>query len=280
MVNKALAMANKKLAIINGRRVLVDAATKIRQDSDRQYNQARNQRQSEYVKFYHSAAWLKTREQVLIRDDSICQRCGLAASLVDHIIPSEDDWDDRLNQDNLQALCRDCHYWKTRRETTKRKKGQQRAMTITVVAGYPGSGKSTYVLDHAGPHDMIYDYDRLMSALTGKPGHDHNIDVNDYIQLFYELILRKLKAEQTFDNVWLVMTYPDDKLDSLLTSRDLRHIMLDTSKDDCIKRLSHDKRDVVSLLKVLDKVDKLKAENKFDKFKVVKNTKFKKQKSF
>lgn len=279
-IKEVVSIGSKKLAIINGRRVLVDATTRIRQDSDREYNQARNQKQSDYIKFYHSAEWLHTREQVLTRDNGMCQRCGLAATLVDHIIPSEDDWDNRLDQDNLQSLCRDCHYWKTRRETIKRKKGLTRAMTITVLAGYPGSGKSTYVTDHAGPHDLIYDYDRLMAALTGQPMHQGNIDVNDYIQLIYEMLLRKLKAEQTFANVWIVLTYPDDKLDSLLASQEVRHIMLDTSRDECIQRLNHDKRDVVQLLKVLDKIDKLKSESKFDKFKIVSNEKRKNNSNF
>lgn len=264
-------MPSKKLAFINGRPQLVDANARVRSDADRQYNRVRNEQQSDYLKFYHSNEWKQLREQILIRDNSLCQHCGLQASLVDHIVPSEDDWEDRTNADNLQALCRDCHYWKTRRETTKRKKGQHRAMKITVIVGYPASGKSTYVKRHQGQHDLVYDYDHLMTALTGLPLHQGNIDANDYVQLIYELILRKLKAEQTFDHVWLVMTYPDDKLDTLLASRDVEHILIDTDRDTCMQRLSKQGRDVSQLIKAMNKLDELKSQNKFKKFKEIKN---------
>lgn len=262
-------MPSKKLVFINGKRQLVDSAQRVRTDADRTYNQHRNQTQSEYLKFYHSTEWQHTRQSVMMRDAYLCQRCGLEATLVDHIVPSEDDWEDRMNQDNLQSLCRDCHYWKTRRETAKRKKGLRRSMRINVVAGYPASGKTTYVHNHIGKHDLVYDYDALMSALTGLPMHEDNIDANDYVRLTYELILRKLKAEQSFDTVWIIMTYPDDKLDSLLVNRDLHHIMLDTSKDVCIQRLNQQHRNVPQMLKVMSRVDELKAEGKFDGFKIV-----------
>jgi tRNA uridine 5-carbamoylmethylation protein Kti12 len=142
-------------------------------------------------------------------------------------------------------------------------------MQINIIAGYPGSGKSTYVRDHVGQHDLVYDYDALMAALTGLPLHVHNIDAHDYVSLIYELIMRKLKAEQTFDNVWIIMTYPDERLDSLLVSRDLHHYMLSTSKDVCIQRLINDKRNIQQLTKVFNKIDELKSIGKFENFKII-----------
>ena len=262
-------MPNAKLVFINGRRQLVPIGTRIRQDSDRQYNQHRAQTKQDYLAFYHSTAWQHTRQAVLLRDNGVCQRCGMPATLVDHIIPSEDDWVDRLNEDNLQSLCKDCHYWKTRRETVKRKKGQARAMRINIIAGYPGSGKTTYVKRNLGQHDLVYDYDALMAALTGLPEHTGNIDANDYVQLIYELMLRKLKAEQTFEQVWIIMTYPDEKLDSLLVSRNLHHIMLSTSRAECIDRLNKNHRNLSQVMKAINKVDELKREGKFDSFEIV-----------
>ena len=76
-------MPSKKLAFINGRPQLVDANARVRSEADRQYNRVRNEQQSDYLRFYHSNEWKQLREQILIRDNSLCQRCGLQASLVD-----------------------------------------------------------------------------------------------------------------------------------------------------------------------------------------------------
>lgn len=258
-----------KLAYVNGRPALVPANQRVRQQSDRQYNQHRAQAKPEYLAFYRSAAWLHVREQALLRDDYLCQRCGLEATLVDHIVPSEDDWDNRLSLDNLESLCRDCHYWKTRRETIKRKKGSVRAMRINIVCGYPASGKTTYVRAHTGNHDLIYSYDDLMAALTGLPDHVHSMDAADYVDIFYELLIRKLKAEQTFETVWIIRTFPDDKLDSLLVNRDLHHLLIDTSRTVVEARLAKQNRLSDSMKQTLNNFDEAKANGKFSKFKIV-----------
>jgi hypothetical protein len=46
---------------------------------------------------------------------------------------------------------------------------------LTVVVGPPASGKSTWVLLHAKPTDVVIDFDRLAVALSGPGGdpHDH-----------------------------------------------------------------------------------------------------------
>jgi len=262
----------KKLVVINGRRQLVPADYHPRSDSDKQYNKKRNRDNKEYVTFYKHAAWLHTRENVLNRDLSTCVRCGLEATLVDHIIPSEDDWEDRLNIDNLESLCQRCHNLKTKREWLKKHKGVRRTMNIHIVIGYPASGKSTFVARHMTDNDLIYDYDLLTSSLDGSMlnvlrtndvqannelVHKHNIDVNDYVQSFYELILRKLKSEQTFNNVWLIMTKPDERLLTLFATYNIDWLMLDTTKDECIKRLTKQHRDTTNTYKLMNDVDRL-----------------------
>ncbi|MCH4170677.1 MAG: HNH endonuclease [Lactobacillus sp.] len=259
----------KKLAFVNGRRVLVDYDTHIRKDNDQQYNKSRRMNDSSYLAFYKGSLWRKTREQVLMRDNYMCQRCGLDATLVDHIIPSKDDWDDRLNPDNLQSLCKSCHYLKTKSENTKRDKGVNRPMRITLVAGYPGSGKTEYVKQHLTEHDLIYNYDELMHASTGLPKYQGNVDVYDYIQLILDMMLRKLKSEVTFNQVWLVMTIPDARIDTLLVNHELRHVRLKTSRQDCLKRLTQDDRDVNALTQVMNRVDDATHEGLFDKFELI-----------
>lgn len=261
-----------KLAIVNGKRVRVPIDYRNRTDSDKAYNQKRNRENKEYVSFYKTTAWRHTREQVLLRDYSTCVRCGLEGNIVDHIVPSEDDWEDRLNVDNLETLCQRCHNLKTRREWIKKNKGRDRAMKIHAVIGYPASGKSTYVARHMTSHDLVYDYDLISSSLDGsmlnvlrtndieandKAIHKHNIDVNDYVQMIYEMILRKIKAEKTFNNVWLIMTKPDDRLTTLLASYDVDWLMLDTSKEECINRLHKQHRDTTNSYNLMNEVDRL-----------------------
>ncbi len=162
----------------------------------------------------------------------------MEAELVDHIIPSKDDWSDRLNSNNLQSLCRACHRAKTKREWMKHHKGMARYMNINVVTGLPASGKSTYVKRHITEHDLIYDYDELMQALSGLPTRHRNHDIHDYIMLFFDQMLRKLKAEQTFNNVWIIRTLPDKRIDTLLSNyHHINHIVVMTDPNVCEQRL-------------------------------------------
>lgn len=69
--------------------------------------------------------WQKVIEHILRRDNGLCQHClrnGTirAASEVDHIKRIADGGGD--DDDNLQALCHDCHADKTATEGGKRRK--------------------------------------------------------------------------------------------------------------------------------------------------------------
>lgn len=63
--------------------------------------------------FYHSAAWHKARELVLMRDRYMCVRCKRPAEEVHHIIrlspENITDINITLNPQNLISLCGDCH---------------------------------------------------------------------------------------------------------------------------------------------------------------------------
>ena len=137
-----------KLTFINGKPTLVSYDKIVRKDNDKAYNFHRNVEENDYVKFYHSTEWKHKRQEILERDYGLCQRCGMDAELVDHIIPSKDDWSDRLNNDNLQSLCRGCHKIKTKREWMKHHKGLERSHLITlnpVNVGFLGMTNQTFL---------------------------------------------------------------------------------------------------------------------------------------
>lgn len=82
------------------------------------------QRNKKHDRFYHSAAWKKVRNLIKIRENGLCQQCLsekriTVGTIVDHIIPMSVDWDKRLEENNLQLLCIECHNKKTAEDLQK-----------------------------------------------------------------------------------------------------------------------------------------------------------------
>ena len=71
------------------------------------------------AKFYSSYTWRKLRKQILLRD-GICQMClknknkYVTANVVDHIVPINKGGP-KYDANNLQALCKKCHDFKSRK---------------------------------------------------------------------------------------------------------------------------------------------------------------------
>lgn len=93
--------------------------------------------------------WRKLRGMYL-RSHPVCVVCRDAgriveATEVDHIVAKRAGGTDHWN--NLQALCKPCHSRKTAMEN----QGASGAMTpVTLVAGPPGAGKTTYASERIG----------------------------------------------------------------------------------------------------------------------------------
>lgn len=83
-----------------------------------------------YMEFYHSKEWRNKRKQVLLRDKYLCQSClrkGYVNPVkkgqrfyVHHIIELKDDWEKRLDINNLETVCAECHLESHRGQRRKR----------------------------------------------------------------------------------------------------------------------------------------------------------------
>lgn len=74
----------------------------------------------------YGSQWDKTRLRILRRDNGLCQPCLRAgrvtsARAVDHIVPKSEGGTDV--DDNLQAICIECHKAKTAAESVRARKG-------------------------------------------------------------------------------------------------------------------------------------------------------------
>ena len=67
-----------------------------------------------YAEFYNSTAWKNLRNQKFGDANGLCELCYKEGIIkqgreVHHIIPIEENWNKRLDYDNLILLCSDCH---------------------------------------------------------------------------------------------------------------------------------------------------------------------------
>lgn len=74
----------------------------------------------EYKRFYDTKEWKELRYQVLLEAGFICEMCNRnEATIGDHKIPTKVRWDLRLDRDNVQGVCPECHNKKTAEDIIK-----------------------------------------------------------------------------------------------------------------------------------------------------------------
>lgn len=162
--------------------------------------------------FTGTAQWRRIRREVLERDEYRCRvhgpHCKVDANEVDHIVPVADGGA-LFDRSNLRAACKDCNIWRANRQ--KSRDGWKRSRAhIVLVVGSVGSGKSTYVSEHAGPNDLVIDYDAISQAFgpaqsRGAKSGRHSI-VN---QVRGSVLSRIRRGEVDAETIWIVSANPE-----------------------------------------------------------------------
>lgn len=114
-------------------------------------------------------------------------------------------------------------------------------MKFNVVYGPPCSGKTTYVKSKIGKNDLVYDYDHLSRALMY--GTKHTTDkgnVHRYVVDFRSRIIYLAREETELDNIWIISSFLTSQFRDFIENLNPNYIKMDTSKDECLKRLEKD----------------------------------------
>jgi HK97 family phage prohead protease len=111
---------------------------------------------------------------------------------------------------------------------------------VVVVHGPPASGKSTYVAMHKGDNDVVFDFDHVMSAISGNQMYAKNDNLVSYCTDIRTLILKRALQGSKVDKTWVVTTRVPEELKQQLSDVPVSYVHVDTPKDECLRRLSQD----------------------------------------
>lgn len=101
---------------------------------------------------------------------------------------------------------------------------------VVIVYGRPGSGKTTYVKNHIGDNDIVYDYDKLFSALSFKPEHTTARDCQFQMLMDFRRVFLINMARCGADTAFFIVADPG-KVKNYLP-RDAEYINCEELKND------------------------------------------------
>lgn len=207
------------------------------------YHNSRNQ-ESRHVRGYGND-WLRLRNAVL-SNEPLCRECATygrttVATVVDHITPKV--WGGTDDYENLQPLCNACHDTKTTQEV-ERGRLQKSFVPVTIVAGPPGSGKSTYVAGVMQPGDLLIDLDALFQAISNLPMYDHNRSaLLPFVLDARWAMLSRLAKPSRVRHAWVITTEGDaNKLRRMLVDLGAQLVVMRVDGDECLRRIDNDQR--------------------------------------
>lgn len=114
-------------------------------------------------------------------------------------------------------------------------------MKIKLVYGAPCSGKSRYVKENAGEHDLIWDFDKLLMACTNRTQQiSGSHPMTNFIIDLRKMIIDAARKKPSVETLYITCLWVTDKLKSELEDLDFEEIFVEASKEDCFQHLAQD----------------------------------------
>lgn len=234
---------NKKPCSQPGCSELIKADNTYCQKHRKENNSYRNKRYDrkrdpKIKKFYSSSQWQKVRDRYLKKNPlcEICEKKGRtkAAEVVHHKVEVKENFSKRLDIDNLMSLCKKCHQEVHAKNDTK----------VIIVAGPPGAGKTTYVLNRKLSFDVMVDVDYLFRALTGMEIYNKPDEVLPFVAEARDAVIERLKRPSEIMTAWVIGGYSSSderkKKFNELNAESIK--VIKPKKEVCFKRIKEDDR--------------------------------------
>lgn len=77
---------------------------------------------------------------------------------------------------------------------------------VTLVAGPPGAGKTSWVAEHARPGDVIWDYDAVMAAISGQPWYVRPVGLHELVMELRSALAHAVAARPV--RAWFIASAP------------------------------------------------------------------------
>lgn len=186
-----------------------------------------------------------------------CEYCGKpmvrAYDIIGHhvIELTEENYADAnisLNPDNIKLVHHKCH-------NIIHNKLSYSSRQVYIVYGSPLSGKTTYVNEVAESGDLIIDLDSIWQCVSGQPRYVKPNRLKSVVFSVRDNLLESVKYRRgKWLNAYIIGGYPlANERERLASTLGARLIYIDSSKEECIKRLSQcQDRDISEWTKYID----------------------------
>ena len=138
-----------------------------------------------------------------------------------------------LNPDNIQVVS-----FRTHNEIHNRFGRWTRH--IYLVYGCPLAGKSSYVRERAGIHDLIIDIDKIYACISNNPLYIKSNRLYDNMKAVQEALLDTIKCKRgKWVNAWIVGGYPfKGERERVCNEYGAEPILIDCTQEEALMRLA------------------------------------------
>lgn len=140
------------------------------------------------------------------------------------------DWDISLNEDLIQIVSHATH------NRIHERFGSEGTRHVYLIYGAPGSGKSEYVKNVAGVHDLVLDLDNIYQCISINNRYENSKRLSKNVFMIRDLMLDMIKTRNgRFQNAYIVGGYPmEAERERIVNTIGAEEIFIDKSIDECL----------------------------------------------
>ena len=196
--------------------------------------------------FYKSSQWetLVSLLRLSRMNDSgeiICDHCGKPIvkkydCIGHHVIPltesNVNDYDVSLSESNVVLVHHKCH------NKIHERFGSKPSRHVYLVYGSPCSGKSSYVAEVAGKHDIIVDIDRIYQMISNNSEYVKPKSISQNVFAVRDALIDSIRMRRGWwVNAYIIGGYPfKSERERLSETLGCEEIFIDTPQDVCLVR--------------------------------------------